>query len=45
MNGETRYTMEPEEFAAVMREIIDMGARLIGGCCGTTPEFIRRLHQ
>lgn len=45
VNGETRYTMEPEEFAAVMREIIDMGARLIGGCCGTTPEFIRRLHQ
>ena len=45
VNGETRYTMEPEEFAVVMREIIDMGARLIGGCCGTTPEFIRRLHQ
>lgn len=45
VNGETRYTMEPEEFAAVMQEIIDMGARLIGGCCGTTPEFIRRLHQ
>lgn len=45
VNGETRYTMEPEEFAAVMREIADMGARLIGGCCGTTPEFIRCLHS
>lgn len=44
VNGETRYTMEPEEFADVMREIAGMGARLIGGCCGTTPEFIRRLH-
>lgn len=44
VNGETRYTMEPKEFADVMREIADMGARLIGGCCGTTPEFIRCLH-
>ena len=45
VNGETRYTMEPEEFADVMREIAKMGARLVGGCCGTTPEFIRLLHE
>ncbi len=45
VNGETRYTMEPEEFADVMREIAKMGAGIVGGCCGTTPEFIRLLHE
>ncbi len=45
VNGTTCYTMEPAEFAAAMKEIVDMGVRLIGGCCGTTPEFIRSLHD
>lgn len=45
VDGKTCYTMEPAEFADVMKEIADMGARLIGGCCGTTPEFIRRLRS
>ena len=30
---------------SAMKEIVDMGVRLIGGCCGTTPEFIRSLHD
>lgn len=45
VNGKTCYTMEPAEFAAVMSDIADMGARFIGGCCGTTPAFIRRLRS
>lgn len=45
VDGKTCYTMEPAEFAAVMSEIADMGARLIGGCCGTTPAFIRCLRS
>ncbi|GHV31517.1 5-methyltetrahydrofolate--homocysteine methyltransferase [Clostridia bacterium] len=33
----------PESFAAAMREIALAGAHMLGGCCGTTPEHIRRL--
>lgn len=28
-----------------MKDIVNMGARVIGGCCGTTPEYIRVLHE
>ena len=34
------YPMGPEEFASIVKECIAMGARLVGGCCGTTPEHI-----
>lgn len=40
-SGNSTYTMGPDEFAEHMRRIVDAGARIIGGCCGTTPEFIR----
>ncbi len=40
--GQTVYDISAEEFAAVMEEIVRMGARMVGGCCGTTPEHIRR---
>ena len=43
-SGEARYTMKPEEFAGIMEEIVQMGVKVIGGCCGTTPEFIRQLN-
>ena len=39
--GNSTYSMGPEEFSGHMRRIIDAGARIIGGCCGTTPAFIR----
>lgn len=42
-NGQTVYDINAEEFAAVMEEIARMGARVVGGCCGTTPEHIRRM--
>ncbi len=41
-NGKTVYDIDADEFSAVMEEIIDMGARIVGGCCGTTPEHIRK---
>lgn len=44
-NGETTYPVGPEEFAASMRDIALMGARVLGGCCGTTPEHIRLLTE
>ncbi len=36
------YDCNPEEFAAQIYELIPYGVKLIGGCCGTTPEFIRQ---
>lgn len=41
--NETYYDVEPEEFAQTMQEIVDMGAAVIGGCCGTTPAHIRAM--
>lgn len=44
-NGETCYDVDPEEFAATMAKIVENGANMIGGCCGTTPEHIRRMVE
>lgn len=41
-NGQTVYDIDSDTFAVLMREIAQMGARVVGGCCGTTPEHIRR---
>jgi 5-methyltetrahydrofolate--homocysteine methyltransferase len=43
--GETVFRLAPEAYAAGMLEVIAAGARLVGGCCGTTPEHIRCLRQ
>lgn len=40
-NGETVYDVNADEFAAIMKEIAEAGASILGGCCGTTPEYIR----
>lgn len=40
-NGQTVYDIDADTFADLMREIAQMGARVVGGCCGTTPEHIR----
>jgi 5-methyltetrahydrofolate--homocysteine methyltransferase len=41
----TYYDVAPDEFAALMREFVQMGARVVGGCCGTTPDYISALHR
>ena len=41
--GVTYYEQSPSEFAADARKIKAAGADMIGGCCGTTPEFIREV--
>ncbi len=41
--GRTVYDIDEEEFGAVMEEIADLGANVLGGCCGTTPAHIRNL--
>ena len=40
IKGKTEFDMDPDTFAAGIRKCIDAGARLVGGCCGTTPEHI-----
>lgn len=42
-NGETTYSMDADAFAGYMREIVNAGAGILGGCCGTTPAYIERL--
>lgn len=44
-NGKTVYDVGPEEFAEDMKEIINMGAWMAGGCCGTTPAHIKALTE
>lgn len=39
------YNETPEHFAQLAASFVDNGARLLGGCCGTTPEFIRALKK
>jgi methionine synthase I (cobalamin-dependent) len=44
-DGEVVYNTSPEEFAASLPALIDAGASFIGGCCGTSPDYIRALKN
>lgn len=39
------YMASPDYMAAYARRLIDAGARFVGGCCGTTPEHVRRIRD
>lgn len=39
------YPMEPEEFAGILADCAQMGASILGGCCGTDPRFIAALKH
>ena len=39
------YPMLPEEFAAIQKQCYQMGATILGGCCGTAPAFIQALCE
>ena len=43
-DGLAHYPMTPEEFAGILGQCITVGASIIGGCCGTTPEHIGAVH-
>jgi methionine synthase I (cobalamin-dependent) len=45
IEGKTLYRQSPEEFAAYVPQLIEAGASFIGGCCGTTPDFIRAVAE
>lgn len=43
--GEAHYSMDAETFAEYTRKLVAAGAGLVGGCCGTTPEYIKQLKK
>ncbi|MDP1891856.1 MAG: bifunctional homocysteine S-methyltransferase/methylenetetrahydrofolate reductase [Gemmatimonadaceae bacterium] len=43
VGGRTMYMASPEYMASYARNLIQAGVRLVGGCCGTTPEHIRAM--
>ena len=44
-DGIPSYPQTPEEFAAIVKDCHANGARILGGCCGTAPEYIRALKD
>lgn len=45
VDGKTCYDSTPEKFAMAVKEIAGMGARILGGCCGTTPNHISAVKK
>lgn len=43
VNGETVYNISADEYAEYMTKMAESGAAVLGGCCGTTPEFIESM--
>ncbi len=39
------YNITPKEFAELMTELIPLGVKIVGGCCGTSPAFIANLRK
>lgn len=45
VGGAAQYKTTPTEFAASAKDLVAAGATFLGGCCGTSPDFIRALAQ
>ena len=45
VNGAATYTLPPQDFAAFMADISNMGVKILGGCCGTTPAHIAAMVE
>lgn len=44
-DGKTKFNVIPEEFAEDVTKLIKKGLRVVGGCCGTTPDYIKALTE
>lgn len=44
-NNEACYDVNEEEFADVALKFVQLGVRMVGGCCGTTPEYIKAIKE
>ncbi len=45
INGKTVFDVSPEDFSAELASLMEAGLRVAGGCCGTTPAYIRALTE
>ena len=45
IDGKTQFNVSPEEFAEDVTKLIKKGLRVVGGCCGTTPDYIKALTE
>jgi len=45
IDGKTRFDMEPEEFGSYIKEFVEAGVNLLGGCCGTSPVYIEQIRK
>jgi len=45
VDGKTVFDVTADEFSDEVAELIKQGVRVVGGCCGTTPEYIKALYQ
>lgn len=45
VGGEVVYRQTPAEFASYIPQLVEAGASFIGGCCGTSPDFIRAVAE
>ena len=44
-NGVAQYSLSPEGFGKILADCRQMGASILGGCCGTDPQYIRKLKE
>jgi 5-methyltetrahydrofolate--homocysteine methyltransferase len=44
-DGKTIYNETPGQMASYVKQLVEVGANIIGGCCGTTPEHITRIRE
>ena len=45
IDGKTQFNVSPEEFAEDVTKLLKKGLRVVGGCCGTTPDYIKALTE
>jgi len=45
IDGNTIYPTTPKDFAKDILQMVDKGAKIVGGCCGTSPEYIKLIAQ
>lgn len=45
VNGHTVYNVSPDDFASQMKKAAEIGVSYLGGCCGTTPEHIKKMIE
>ncbi|MBO5889720.1 MAG: homocysteine S-methyltransferase family protein [Clostridia bacterium] len=45
IDGKTVFDVEPEEFSLEVLSLIKKGVRIVGGCCGTTPSYIKAVSK